>query len=164
MPVLFLLPYLFSTYFFILLRLCFFVILRSWKLFAAVIVTETSCALFSFSYFFSHVVIRHSSPAFLSSSITSSPRVRTTFSSLLLPFYLFLCTLFSSVLTGKNHTETSCTLFAFSYSYHGHASLADTIFFLTLLFGICHSSSFCRHQYHRQYHHQCRHHAFSYTI
>ena len=42
-PVLFLLPYLFSVSFCMLfLRLCFFVILRTWTLFAAVIETETS--------------------------------------------------------------------------------------------------------------------------
>ena len=123
---LFLLPYLFSTYFFILfLRLCFFVILRTQTLLAAVIVTETSCALFSFSYschghasvadtIFSLTVlfgIRQSSRAFLSSSI-SSPRVRSTFSSLFLPFYCSLY-MFSSVLIEKNHTETSCMLFPF---------------------------------------------------
>jgi hypothetical protein len=91
---LFLLPYLFSTYFFILfLRLCFFVTLRSWTLFAAVLFSY-SChayALVADTIFFITLlfVVCHSSPAFLSSSITSSPRVRTTFSSLLLPFYLF---------------------------------------------------------------------------
>ena len=138
--------------------------------------TETSCALFSFSYschghasvadtIFSLTVlfgIRQSSPAFLSSSI-SSPRVRSTFSSLFLPFYCSLY-MFSSVLIEKNHTETSCMLFPFFEFLSWSCFTGGHIFFLTLLFGICHSSSFCRHQYHRQYHHQCHHHAFSYTI
>ena len=132
--------------------------------------TETSCALFSFSYschghasvadtIFSLTVlfgIRQSSRAFLSSSI-SSPRVRSTFSSLFLPFYCSLY-MFSSVLIEKNRTETSM-----------HAIPIFRILVIVSLqwrtqfsFSLCYSAfvsrhqHFCRHQYH--------HHEFQYTI
>ena len=80
--------------------------------------------------------IRQSSPAFLSSSI-SSPRVRSTVSLLFLPFYLFSVHVF---LLFWLERITLKLLARYSYSYHGHASVADTIFFLTVLFGIRQSS------------------------
>jgi hypothetical protein len=70
--------------------------------------------------FFSHGVIRHLSVVtsifvVINNIITTSSRY---FFITSLSFLSFLCTFFSSVLIGKNHTETSCTLFVFlSWSY-----------------------------------------------
>ena len=70
--------------------------------------------------FFSHGVIRHLSVVtsifvVINNIITTSSRY---FFITSLSFLSFLCTCFSSVLIGKNHTETSCTLFVFlSWSY-----------------------------------------------
>jgi len=53
---------------------------------------------------------------------------------------IVLCTFFSSVLIGKNHTETSCMLFPFFEFLSWSCFTGGHIFFLTLLFGIRQSS------------------------